>query len=310
MSEFDDLRPAAISALAGSSFDPDSAGNRLIQAEEERLAALIKQIKAAFNPNTPGRVSLDEAIKTFVAGYRRRLVGYISAESRCMSSVVTGPSKFPVQQQQKRHVTAHKRRAELLDYQEYGVKAAIKSLKPEKTADGELAGLKEEAGRLAVYIDFMKKINADIKGYRLTLKEALERGKKELGPEEYKDCEWRLCHGTFNGFASFELRNKTTKLKRLKDRIAQLDRQEALRQASNGPETIGTFAGGRVVRDREANRVQIFHDTRPTQQVINSLAGRGFHWSRRLGCWQRILTNSAEHDALALTGATDESPAA
>lgn len=60
------------------------------------------------------------------------------------------------------------------------------------------------------------------------------------------------------------------------------------------------FDGGKI--DIENDRVIIKHDERPSQDTINAIKRRGFHWSGRFQCWCRKHTQQAIIDAKRLVG--------
>lgn len=58
-----------------------------------------------------------------------------------------------------------------------------------------------------------------------------------------------------------------------------------------------TFEGGRVEANMEKNRLQIFFDEIPGEDVRKELKGWGFRWARSEGAWQRQLTDNAIYAA-------------
>lgn len=103
----------AYDAHRGTSFVPEKralqeqAGYvdhiQAVHDNAERLAATDAQ-----------RAILDAEVERYRVGYLRRLTALLSAESRIVSSMIAGPSNFPVERMRKRGATADKRRAELL----------------------------------------------------------------------------------------------------------------------------------------------------------------------------------------------------
>ena len=47
------------------------------------------------------------------------------------------------------------------------------------------------------------------------------------------------------------------------------------------------FVGGKVIHNKEINRIQFLFDEKPNEEVRNNLKHNGFHWSRNEGAWQR-----------------------
>lgn len=92
-------------------------------------------------------------------------------------------------------------------------------------------------------------------------------------------------------YPAYALSNNNQEIRRLKERIKQLT--EARELGYQGWE----FEGGRVVANAENNRLQIFFDEIPSQELRQELKSRGFRWARSEGAWQRQLTDNAIYSA-------------
>ena len=92
-------------------------------------------------------------------------------------------------------------------------------------------------------------------------------------------------------FASYALSNNNQEIHRVQDRIKQLT--DARELGYTGWE----FDGGRVEANVEKNRLQIFFDEIPSEDVRRDLKSRGFRWARSEGAWQRQLTKNAIYAA-------------
>ena len=57
------------------------------------------------------------------------------------------------------------------------------------------------------------------------------------------------------------------------------------------------FDGGEVVANPDLNRLQIFFTKKPSEELRQELKGRGFHWARSEGAWQRQLTKNSVYSA-------------
>ena len=57
------------------------------------------------------------------------------------------------------------------------------------------------------------------------------------------------------------------------------------------------FDGGEIVRNTEADRLQIIFDEKPDEQQRDALKQNGFRWSPRYGAWQRQLSSNAIYAA-------------
>ncbi len=98
------------------------------------------------------------------------------------------------------------------------------------------------------------------------------------------------CFGGI-GFQGFTLTNNNANIKRIKARIAELERMQ------DSPADGWTFDGGEVIANADANRLQIIFDSKPGEEMRTLLKKRGFKWSPRFGAWQRQLNNNAIYAA-------------
>lgn len=98
------------------------------------------------------------------------------------------------------------------------------------------------------------------------------------------------------GFPSYRLQNNNANIRRMKERVAHLERQ-----AQDETKEI-EFDGGKIVDNVEDNRVQIFHDEKPSEEVREKLKRGGFRWARSVGAWQRKRSKQAMWAAQNIAG--------
>lgn len=88
-------------------------------------------------------------------------------------------------------------------------------------------------------------------------------------------------------FSSYELTNNNSEIKRIKQRINELEKHRDVG-------FVGwKFEGGEAVVNNDINRLQLFFDERLDRERCSVLKRRGFHWSPREGAWQRQLNDNA-----------------
>ena len=92
-------------------------------------------------------------------------------------------------------------------------------------------------------------------------------------------------------YASASLSNNNQNINAVKKRIQKLTEAKELGY------TGWVFEGGRVEANTEKNRLQIFFDEIPGEDVRKELKGQGFKWARSEGAWQRQLTDNAIYAA-------------
>ena len=90
----------------------------------------------------------------------------------------------------------------------------------------------------------------------------------------------------------FTSRHKIWKLQEVCE--ATMQKQE---ERANTESSEIEFEGGRIVKNFADDRLQIFHDEKPSADVISRLKSNGFRWSRFNGCWQRQLTDNSYYGA-------------
>lgn len=143
---------------------------------------------------------------------------------------------------------------------------------------GALEKLKAQVIRLEANQSFMKEANRFIRK-----KDEAGFLKMEFGTSElWKQLNTPDYLGRV-GFASYAFSNNSTSIRRIKQRIQQLELLES-RPASEVP-----FPGGMVKENKEAGRVQFLFDEKPSEQIRKILKGNAFRWSPKEEAWQRHL---------------------
>jgi hypothetical protein len=99
------------------------------------------------------------------------------------------------------------------------------------------------------------------------------------------------CFGGI-GFASYQLSNNGANIRRIKARIAVLQR------AATREHKEEELEGVRLVENVEANRLQLFFPGKPPAEVRTRLKSCGFRWSPSEGAWQRHLSAAARSSAV------------
>lgn len=106
--------------------------------------------------------------------------------------------------------------------------------------------------------------------------EQLEKQKAEIKSREH---EW------------YELPYVNKEIKRIKDRIKELKELEEL----DFKEIV--FNSGKVIHNKEVNRIQIIFDNIPEEETRDFLKHKGFKWSRTQGAWQRLFNKNGIYAA-------------
>lgn len=94
------------------------------------------------------------------------------------------------------------------------------------------------------------------------------------------------------GFANYELTNNNAEIRRLKQRVEELQSRVERVETEDTPQER-TIGPGRIVENVADNRVQVFFDGKPDEAIRNALKAAAFRWAPSAGAWQRQLTPQA-----------------
>ena len=259
----------------GISFVPEKRAGDEITARVEWLNAEAAKFYGMCS-NDDQRAYLAEQLPIFKARYLEHCRRLTAARGNCVSTMIAGPSNFPVRRAEKANATERRR------YEEYEVwlkkaRAAIaKGIAARKTAeqvDQESMGavksmimrsyLNEQWGRQNCYGRF-------------------ETWAKHNTPEMVQAAleflrEWQ--NKRFGG-KGFTPRHKIWALTGMMPQ----EPKETTSETVNGVE---------IFRNADIDRVQLFFSGKPAADTINALKRHGWRWSPKNGAWQRQNTDNA-----------------
>lgn len=170
------------------------------------------------------------------------------------------------------------------DYYEAKAEAAERNTAISSDDPDAIDKLTKKLESLQARQTFMKNVNAY---YR---KNGTCRGMEGLSDERaarYDEAAKGGYAGKKAPFPPYTLSLNHQEIHRIQNRLRRL--KEAREDGYTGWE----FDGGKVVANKEANRLQVFFDDIPAESVRDDLKGRGFKWARSIGAWQRQLTYAA-----------------
>lgn len=93
------------------------------------------------------------------------------------------------------------------------------------------------------------------------------------------------------GFASYSLTNNNANMSTVKKRIEKL---EAMERRGNKEYEIN---GVKIVENADENRIQMFYDGKPSDEIRTQLKRNGFRWSPYNTCWQSFYSAHAIYQA-------------
>lgn len=178
--------------------------------------------------------------------------------------------------------------AEKAEYYEYKAEAAEKNTAISSDDPDAIIKLRDKLVGLKWAQEEMKRINAYYRKHKTC------QGCEGVSDEEAA----RLDHEVETGYSwetapypSYKLSNNNQEIHRIEDRLKTLE------QTRDGKFQGWEFEGGKVVANVEANRLQIFFDEVPSEELRSKLKHGAFKWARSVGAWQRQLTQNAIYAA-------------
>lgn len=199
--------------------------------------------------------------------------------------MITGGGNFPTKKKEKQNIARDKNMEEwreiqgLLDKIQSTGRGGISSDDPEVVQKLEAKVMKLEAWQ-----ETMKATNAYYCKHKTLddcphlLKSEVEKLKVNMASN------WR---SEPKPFETYQLTNNNAEIRRLKKRIQTL--------ITSKEKVYGgwAFEGGKVEVNKEENRLRIFFDERPNEQIRSELKSHGFRWSPKANAWQQQLTDNA-----------------
>jgi hypothetical protein len=282
-------------AYRGTSHSPEERGASARRSYFRAVMGLWQRFERAYNAAPEDRkTAFVEAFNDAATRYASMTNAYLSAHSRVASSMIAGPARFPTESNRKKSDTADRRAQEAGEYLDKAAKRLNKVLRG--AVDNSLASaLKEAEGKLAEREraqELYKATNAALrKGDDAKLAELGYKAEQIAGLKK-PDFAGRI------GVPDYTLKNNNAEIRRLRDRVEELQRRIAAAEQDNtdeqGDEGSNEAAPGvRMVQNAEANRLQLFFDDKPAPEVREQLKSNGFRWAPSTGAWQRQLTDNA-----------------
>lgn len=273
----------ARAAHAGTSFVPEQRAEQMRADYAATLAGDLERLSKLAGTEEKQRALVDEFAR-YREGYGRRYRAYLASRSRCLSSMITGPSNFPTRRNEKRNNVADRRSQELTEFRERALKAIRRVLCPELAPI--MAGDADATDRLSAKIAAAEVLQERMKA----VNRAHDRFLKDpasLEASGLSDADKAAVRGYKpayswepHPFAPFELTNNNANIRRMKERLEQVGRAKA------APETVHEGAAARMEDCPPDNRVRLFFPGKPAAEVRETLKRGGFRWTPSLGCWQ------------------------
>lgn len=276
----------AVQAHAGISHSPEDRGAADQRSYVRAMADAWKRAERAARGDAEALERVKAAMADLVSGYRSRYMAALGAQSRVMSSMITGPARFPVRANNKRSDTAMRRSEEADDFLKKGIARMLKAAKA--PTDNSPAS---ELARAQKNLDDREAQQATMKAANAALRKGDDPALALLGFSETQIAQLKKPDfAGRTGFPSYKLTNNNAEIRRLRERVK--DAEQRVEAADAGPvESVNN--GVRIEEDAQADRLRLFFDGKPDEGVRATLKASGFRWSPTAGAWQRQLTDAA-----------------
>jgi hypothetical protein len=237
-----------------------------------------------------------DKIDHLLDAYARKLAQWTNDYNRnassCPSVLIAGPANFPSRKKERQNAREHSL------WSEYDtIKGILGKIKSTGTGPVDLSDpnarelLDDQLARLQDELNRDKELNKYYRKHKTLVGfPDLQDAAAQKMDHDFADTQKR-CPWITQPVPAYELTSLGGKIKRVKDRIAELDRRQAQKE---DPIPDQDFPGGRIVRNLDLDRLQILFDDIPDSATRDQLKSLGFRWSPKNKAWQRQLTTNAE----------------
>lgn len=286
------LKEQAIRAYNNISFSPEQRGESIVREYSAELTGDIS--------------NMPESDKVaYISRYEALLLNWLSAKSRTISTMITGPANFPVRRAEKANQSEQNRYSEFRDWRDKALKGIAKrkeDSKPQDQKDSEVFEYTKNqilsSCQTIIGID-----NGTERGYSRALFVSnltgrINRIAKTGNIELLAKC-LDLIKEVNESVKKPVISNSNSIWKLLE--VAEATR-EAKFDRENKPNREFKIESGIVLLNYEADRLQLIFDSKPEYSIISKLKQNAFRWSPTNSAWQRQLTNNAIYAAVNVVG--------
>jgi hypothetical protein len=232
-----------------------------------------------------------EQINALLDRYAKRLAENLNnanvIDARVPSVMIAGPANFPVRAKEKQNAARDRNMEEYNEIR--GLLEKMKSVGHggiQSDDPNAIEKLREKICNAEVMQEHMKIVNAYYRKHK-----TLE-GCDALNVKEIREItasmarDWRTDPSPF---ASYELTNNNANIRRMRERLEQLEKAKSTETKEHD------INGIRVVENTEAMRIQLFFPGKPDDATRTLLKSNGFLWAPSVGAWQRQLTSNGRY---------------
>lgn len=297
-SQTDLNRQTLINAHRGTSFSPE----RRADTHLTDYLNYMKGINQKFEQwvTDENREAMEADLLRFKEGYLKRYEAWMYAKSRCISWMITGPSGFPTRRAEKANQSEHNRLKELIEWEEKVMKRLEAIYNPVAIAHAPISSddpdaiekLQKKATGLKANQERMKAANKIIRG----------RGHDKVGRLVDLGYTPDVAEGLIaadsmrnTGFPRWQLSNNLANIKRIEQRIADLEHKAQAAEAEDREVELANGDTVTITEDKDDNRIRLIFPGKPDANTRSTLKRNGFRWSPRNTAWQRQLNANGRY---------------
>lgn len=257
------------------------------RAAVDEASSLVESKKREVSPYYHDK--LDALLHTYAYKLAQWTNAYNRNAASCPSVMICGPANFPVRKKNKQNA-----REDALWKEYETIKGILEKIKSIGSGPVDLADphareiLTDKLNKLQNELESEKAMNAHYRKHK-TMK-----GFPNISDQCAESFDQAILDSppfAQTPFPSFQLTSLRGKIKRVQARLDELDKRAS---EQGQPEENIKFDGGEIVRNLEADRLQILFDEKPDEATRAKLKQNGFRWSPTNSAWQRKLTPNAE----------------
>lgn len=285
---------------ANSFFDyvPGSATAHY-REEVDAAAAIAEKQKSRVDPMYHAKI--DGLLDKFARELAEVINQRNTIDARVPSIMVAGGSNFPVAAKHKQNA-ARDRNSER--YAE--VQAILRKIQSVGTG-GIMSDDKDAVAKLTAKLEKLEKHQATMKAANAAVRmKDTTKGDAKLKEMGYTDEEIKqlrtpdFCGRV--GYPDYEMKNNNANIRRIKERIAALEKEAQQAAVNTGP-VKGD--GYELVENADMGRIQFIFDDKPDDGTRALLKENGFRWAPSQGAWQRMLNDNGRSAARRVMQALD-----
>ena len=261
------------------------------RAEVDRAANIAALQKTRVDPMYHGKI--DDLLDKFAAELAEVINQRNAIDARVPSVMVAGGSNFPIAAKNKQNAARERNDARYNEVQD--ILRKIQSV----GTGGIMSDDKNAIAKLTAKLEKLEKHQATMKAANAAIRmKDTNKGNAKLKEMGYTDEEIKQLRAPDFcgriGYPDYEMKNNNANIRRIKARIAELEK-EAQRAAENTGPVKGD--GYELVEDAEIGRIQFIFDGKPDDSVRVLLKYHGFRWAPTQGAWQRMLNENGRRAA-------------